>query len=257
VTVLCYHSVQSRWESPLAVEPDAFARQAAWLRARRRVLPLEEALRRLDSSGRLPRGEAALTFDDGFAALHDQAMPVLLRERLPATVFLVAQTLTEAGRPVDWVDTPGTEPLRTLSRDQVLEMQDAGVDFQSHSWAHLDLTTLSEEECTRDLRDSREFLSELLGRPVTMLAYPRGRHSAHVRRAVARAGFTHAFALPEEAEPVDEFTIPRVGIFRGNGQLALRIKAARPYLRMRHSERLTRAARRAQGAARRVRASIR
>jgi peptidoglycan/xylan/chitin deacetylase (PgdA/CDA1 family) len=242
MTILCYHSVQPRWNSPLAVEPDAFARQAAWLRSRRRVLPLGEALSRLDRSGRLPRGEAALTFDDGFAALHDQALPVLTRERLPATVFLVAQTLTEAGQPVDWVDTPGTEPLNTLTLDQVLEMQDAGVDFQSHSWAHLDLTQLTEAECVRDLRESRELLSDLLGRPATLLAYPRGRHSAHVRRAASLAGYTHAFALPEREEQVDEYAIPRVGIFRGNGQLALRIKAARPYLRLRHSERIARTA---------------
>jgi peptidoglycan/xylan/chitin deacetylase (PgdA/CDA1 family) len=253
VTVLCYHSVQSCWESPLAVEPDAFAQQAAWLRARRRVLPMRTALERLDGGGRLPRGEAVLTFDDGFAALHDQALPVLTRERLPATVFLVAQTLTERGQPVDWVDTPGTEPLRTLTRDQVLEMQDVGVDFQSHSWAHHDLTQLTESECERDLRDSREFLAEVLGRPVTLLAYPRGRHSPHVRRAAARAGFSHAFALPERAEEVDAYAIPRVGIFRGNGQLALRIKAARPYLRLRHSERVTRGARAVQYVARRVR----
>lgn len=242
MTILCYHSVQPGWDSPLAVEPDAFAAQAAWLRARRDVLPLGEALSRLDSTGRLPRGQAALTFDDGFAALYDEALPVLTRERLPATVFLVAQTLTETGQPVDWVDTPGTEPLSTLTLDQVLEMQDAGVEFQSHSWAHHDLTQLTEGECVRDLRDSRELLSDLLGRPVTMLAYPRGRHLRHVRRAAVLAGYTHAFALPESAEDVDEYAIPRVGIFRGNGQLALRIKAARPYLRLRHSERLARTA---------------
>lgn len=242
MTILCYHSVQPRWDSPLAVEPDAFARQMSWLRARREVLPLDRALRRLDRSGLLPRGEAALTFDDGFSALYDQAMPVLTRERLPATVFLVAETLTPQGRPVDWVDTPGTEPLSTLTLDQVLEMQDAGVTFESHSWAHHDLTTLTEEECVRDLRESRELLSDLLGRPSTMLAYPRGRHSPHVRRAAEKAGYAHAFALPEQAEDVDDFAIPRVGIFRGNGQVAMRIKSARPYLRLRHSERLTRGA---------------
>src|SRR5687768_7563714 len=103
MTILCYHSVQPGWDSLLAVEPVAFARQAAWLRRSRRVLPLRDALPRLDASGRLPRGEAALTFDDGFAAMYTHALPVLTRESLPATMFLVAQTLTPAGRPVDWV----------------------------------------------------------------------------------------------------------------------------------------------------------
>lgn len=255
MTILCYHSIQPRWDSPLAVEPDAFRWQADWLRARRTVLPLSVALTRLDRSGRLPRGQAALTFDDGFAALHEHALPVLAKERLPATVFLVAQTLAPQGQPVDWVDTPGAEPLETLTLDQVLEMQDAGVEFQSHSWAHLDLTRLSHAECVRDLRDSRELLSDLLGRAVTLLAYPRGRHDRHVREAAAAAGFTHAFALPERGEPVGDYSIPRVGIYHGNGHLAMRIKAARAYLPLRTDERVARAAHGALRAVRAVRPS--
>jgi peptidoglycan/xylan/chitin deacetylase (PgdA/CDA1 family) len=253
MTILCYHSVQPRWESPLAVEPDAFARQAAWLRTNRRVLPIHDALLRLDATGRLPRGETALTFDDGFAALHAHAMPVLTREKLPATVFLVAQTLTPAGQPVDWVDTPGSEPLTALSIEQVLEMQDAGVDFQSHSWAHRDLTGLSTAECVRDLRESRELLSELLGHRVTLLAYPRGRHNPQVREAAALAGYTHAFALPERAEQADAYAIPRVGIHRGNGQLALRVKATRPYVRLRTSAGVARTAQHVKRVARGLR----
>jgi peptidoglycan/xylan/chitin deacetylase (PgdA/CDA1 family) len=252
MTILCYHSVQPRWESPLAVEPDDFAWQAAWLRRARRVLPLQEALPRLDVTGRLPRGQAALTFDDGFAALYEHALPVLTREGLSATVFLVAQTLTPAGQPIDWVDTPGPEPLSVLTLDQVLEMQHAGVDFQSHSWAHRDLTRLSEAECVQDLRESRELLSELLGRPVALLAYPRGRHDAHVRRAAARAGYSHAFALPEQPEQPGEYAVPRVGIFRGNRRSTIRIKSARPYVPVRTSPLISRAAPRVKHAARRL-----
>ena len=244
MTILCYHSVEPDWESPLAVRPEAFAQQAAWLSRSRRVLPLGEAVSRLDGRGRLPSGAVALTFDDGFAALHEHVLPVLLRERLPATVFLVAETLTPAGRAVDWVRTPGTAPLTTLTREQVLEMQDAGVDFQSHSWAHHDLTDLSYDECVRDLRESREFLSDLLGRPVPFLAYPRGLHDADVRKAAAAAGYSHAFALPETAEEPGPYAVPRVGIWRGNGLLAVRVKEARPYLPLRTSEPVARSARR-------------
>jgi peptidoglycan/xylan/chitin deacetylase (PgdA/CDA1 family) len=254
MTILCYHSVEPDWESPLAVRPEAFAQQAAWLGRSRDVLPVQEALLRMDARGRLPSGAVALTFDDGFAALHEHVLPVLTRLNLPATVFLVAETLTPAGRPVDWVRTPGTAPLATLTREQVLEMQDAGVDFQSHSWAHHDLVDLSYEECVRDLRESREFLSELLGRPVTLLAYPRGLHDADVRKAAAAAGYTHAFALPETAEEPGRYAVPRVGIYRGNGLLAVRVKEARPYLPLRTSDPVARSARRVKAVVGRVRA---
>lgn len=233
MTILCYHSVQPDWASPLAVEPVGFAEHCAWLSRSRQVLPLEAAIDRLDAQGRLPRGLAALTFDDGFVALHEHALPVLQRYRLPATVFLVAATLTPAGHPVDWVDTPGSEPLTTLSREQVLQMQEAGVSFQSHSYAHHDLTQLSFAECVADLRDSREMLAELLERPVLLLAYPRGRHNGAVRAAAERAGYRHAFGLPESAERPGRYAIPRVGIYRGNTTTTVRVKSSRPYLAVR------------------------
>jgi peptidoglycan/xylan/chitin deacetylase (PgdA/CDA1 family) len=254
VTILCYHAVQERWNSALAVTPEAFAQQAAWLGRTRTVLPIQEALTRLDRKGRLPRGAAALTFDDGFADMYTHALPVLTRERLPATMFLVAQTLTPGGQAVDWVDDPGAEPLRTLDLDQVLEMQDAGVDFQSHSWAHHDLTSLPFEECVRDLRESREFLSDLLGRRVTLLAYPRGLHDGQVRAAAERAGYTHAFALPVSPEEPTRFAVPRVGIWRANGPLTVRVKSSRPYLGVRTSATAARAVRSATGVVRTLRA---
>ena len=233
MTILCYHSVQPDWVSPLAVEPRVFAAQCAWLARHRRVLPLEQAVPRLDRSWRLPRGHAVLTFDDGFAALHEHALPVLLRHRLPATVFLVAETLTPEGRPVDWVDTPPPYPLRTLTADQVLEMQEAGVAFASHSYSHFDLTSLTLQECVADLRRSRELLEDLLKQRVPYLAYPRGRHDETVRTAAAQAGYVRSFSLPERREHVGPHAVPRVGVYQHNGQRTFRTKTLRSYLPVR------------------------
>ncbi len=237
MTILCYHSVEPAWESPLAVTPTDFDRHCAWLSRRRRLLPLRDAVERVDGAGMLPRGTAAVTLDDGFEALHEHALPVILRYRVPATVFLVAQTLTASGRTVDWVRTPPPWPLRTLSLDQVLEMQDAGVDFQSHSWAHFDLPELESQACVEDLRRSRELLEDLLKRSVRLLAYPRGLHDGKVRRAAEQAGYTHALALPEGPEKPSRYAIPRVGIYRGNTVGTLHVKAMRPYLRVRSATR--------------------
>ena len=68
------------------------------------------------------------------------------------------------------------------------------------------------------------------------------------------AGYTHAFALPETAEEPGDFAVPRVGIYRGNGLLSVRVKAARPYLQVRTSEPVARSAQRAKKVLRGVRA---
>lgn len=125
MTILCYHSVDPAWESPLAVRPEEFEAHCDWLTRHRTVVPLADAATRLDRSGRLPSGLAVITFDDGFTGVLDHALPVLRRHGLPATVFLVAQTLTDEGLAADWVRTPPAGPLTTLTRDQVLELRRA------------------------------------------------------------------------------------------------------------------------------------
>lgn len=233
MTVLCYHAVEPDWTSPLAVHPADFERQCRWLARHKEVLPLDEALELLDAKGRLPRGTCALTFDDGFASVAEHAWPVLARYRLPATVFLVAQTLAPGGKEVDWVDTPPDHPMRTLDRETVLAMHRDGIAFGSHSWQHADLRTLGAEVCEADLRRSRELLEELLGVPVLALAHPRGFHDGVVRDAARRAGYRWALALPEGREAVTPWSVPRVGIHPGNGLITLRIKTSRGYLRAR------------------------
>jgi peptidoglycan/xylan/chitin deacetylase (PgdA/CDA1 family) len=234
MTILCYHSVDPAWKSPLAVHPADFEEHCRWLARHRTVVPLADAVTRLDPSGRLPRGHAALTFDDGFTGLLEHGLPALRRHGLPATVFLVAQTLTEDGLDVHWVRTPPPWSITTLTRDQVLEMSDMGVDFQSHSWAHRDLVDLGYEACVEDLRRSKDLLENVLGRTVRYLAYPRGLHDADVRRAAKAVGYSHAFSLPEKVEPTGPYAVPRVGVNRGNKVATLAAKSSRSYLPVRH-----------------------
>lgn len=233
MTILCYHAIDPDWRSPLALRPCEFERQMAWLAANRRVLSLDQVVARLDASGRLPRGETAITFDDGFRSVLTHALPILRRHHLPATVFVVGETLTAPRRAVDWVDTPPPWPLETLSLDELLALQEAGVSVGSHSYSHRILPSLSEDECEHDLRSSRELLETLLGRAVPFLAYPRGLHDASVRRAAAGAGFANSFSLPESPEPVGPQAIPRVGVYPGTSPRTLRFKTARCYLPVR------------------------
>lgn len=236
MSVLCYHSVDPHWEEPISVRPQHFAVQCRWLQRKRVVVPAL-AYAEASSSGRLRRGAVALTFDDGFADFHRHAAPLLEPRHLPATMFLVAETLQGDGGGATWLRPQPATPPATLTADQVLELQDRGVEFGSHSWAHRDLRELSEEECVRDLRDSRELLSDLLGRDVPLLAYPYGYHAAHVRRAAGRAGHRYAFTLPEGHEPQGDHAVPRVGVYRDNSVTTLRVKATSWYLSARMNPR--------------------
>ncbi len=236
MAILCYHSVTCGWEVPLSVEPVDFEQQCALFRRRGGVLPLAAVRNRLAAGGVLPAGTTVLTFDDGFADFATHAAPIMLRYGLPAALYIVAGSLTPSGVAVDWIrgvcpdDAP---PL--LTPDQIRELHDGGWEIGSHSMAHRDLPVLSEAECLADLSESRELLSDLIGKPVTTLAYPFGRHAPHVRRAAQRAGYDFALALPEGPEGAGPFAVPRTGIYRGNSIWKVRIKTSRWYPAVRTS----------------------
>lgn len=234
MSILSYHAVDDTSALPIAVGSRSFAHHASWLAKHRRVLPLTEATGRLSSSCRLPKGIAAITFDDGFASVYDNAVPVLLRYNLPATIFLVAATLAPDGHPVDWVDQPVAQPsLKSLSIEQVLEMQTMGIDFGSHSYDHRDLTTLSDHECERDLIDSRMLLEDLLKQRIQYVAYPRGRHDERVRRAARRAGYGAGFAMALGRDSIGPYAVPRMGVYRHDTALSIGLKASPAYVRIR------------------------
>lgn len=101
--VLLYHRVQSGDPDPheIAVTPDAFAGQMAWLAGHCAVLPLDELVEGARRR-RLPPRAVAVTFDDGYLDTLETAAPCLCRHRLPATCFVATADLD--GPHVFWWD---------------------------------------------------------------------------------------------------------------------------------------------------------
>lgn len=235
MAILCYHTVDDEFRSRLSLTPAQFEEHCRWLTADRDVVDLATAAELMDERGRLPHGIVALSFDDGLEGVYRHVYPALVRHGLPATVFLVADTLTGAHPEVDWIDGVAPGSLRAMSLEQVHEMAADGITFASHSSCHLDLTSLDPERCEADLLHSREVLEDVLGSRVRELAYPRGRHGSAVRAAARRAGFERAYGLPERREPWGDLSIPRIGVYAHNHLPTLRIKTARGYLSARTS----------------------
>lgn len=103
LVILCYHGVslerEHRWRPRLYVSPEIFRRRMELLdEGGFRVLPLDEALRRL-WAGSLPERSVALTFDDGFHDFHARAYPVIEDFGYPVTVYLSTHYCLER-RPV-------------------------------------------------------------------------------------------------------------------------------------------------------------
>lgn len=124
LSVLIFHRVHARTDPLFPGEPDAqrFEAMLKWVRHWFRVIPLDEAVRRL-REGRLPERALCITFDDGYADNHDVAMPILNRLGLSATVF-VATGYVGGGRM--WNDTL-VEAVRHARRE-TLALDGLGID---------------------------------------------------------------------------------------------------------------------------------
>ena len=89
LSVLVYHRVLAEHDPLLPGEPTAeeFEARMRWVAAHFNVLPLLDAVRALRED-RLPRRALCITFDDGYGDNCTNALPILRRLNLPATVFI-------------------------------------------------------------------------------------------------------------------------------------------------------------------------
>jgi peptidoglycan/xylan/chitin deacetylase (PgdA/CDA1 family) len=202
VPVLMYHSIGG--SDRLAVRPEAFAEQMAWLKDRG-YTPL--------AFGECTRPAVlrpvVITFDDGYADFHEHALPVLDRYGFAATLFVTTGWLRDAGR-----HAAGAPPGRMLTWRQAAEVAAAGVEIGAHGHSHAQLDQLGEKALREELLRSRGLLQERLGRPVHAMAYPYGYSSARVRREVRACGYTSACAVANAVMTGrhERFAVPRLTV---------------------------------------------
>jgi peptidoglycan/xylan/chitin deacetylase (PgdA/CDA1 family) len=129
--ILAYHSVSN--PSPyrratIAVRPDLFDRQMAYLAAHYRVLTLDEVVERIAVDQRFPHKAVAITFDDGYLDNYEIALPILRKHGLTATFFLSTGPVLQGDAFwVGWLHT-----AITCTRRLPLLIARLGIEFEPH-----------------------------------------------------------------------------------------------------------------------------
>lgn len=186
---LMYHSVVSdklQLESPWSVSLHQFKQQLDLLQtygwttvcAQQLTLPFNQ----------LPKKTAVITFDDGYAD-NFSAFKELEKRNMTASWFVVTNDI---GKTSSWSDID-TQPAKLLTTEQLLEMQNAGMEIGSHTLSHCRLTQVPIEQINNELIQARSYLSSLLSKPVNSFAYPYGLYNSSVLSATKNAGYNIAF----------------------------------------------------------------
>ena len=203
--VLLYHRVADG-AAEIELPPSTFEEHLRYLRRREHVLGLDEAL----GGG----GGVVVTFDDGTPDFSETVLPLLVRYRVPATLYL-ATGLVDGGR-------------TGLSWRQLREAVDTGlVTVGSHTHSHADLRGFDERACDEEMRRSKDLIENRLGVACRHFAYPWAVGSAPADR-VARRLFDSA-ALDawrtNRRGRLDPYRLGRTPVLRSDGVVLFRAKA--------------------------------
>ncbi len=184
----------------------------AWLsELRYRVVSLRQAVVERQEKGEWPDKSVVLTFDDGYANVHEHALPVLVRHGFSATVFVVAG---HVGRANDWAQPlHGIGRQTMLSWNQMKDLVDHGVEIGAHTISHTDLTSLEPEAIEREIVGSVEEINSQLSEPVETFAYPFGSFSDEVVAIVGRTFRAACTTVHRRASDEPLMLLPRVEMY--------------------------------------------
>jgi peptidoglycan/xylan/chitin deacetylase (PgdA/CDA1 family) len=202
LTILLYHRVGDAPDE-IELQPAVFERHLATLAAKERVLTLDAAL----AEG---RGGVVVSFDDGYRDFHDRVLPLLVRHRVPAILYL-ATGLVADGETAD--------PAR-LTWPQLGEAVESGlVTIGAHTHGHVDLSSATEREAEDEMRRSQETIEDRLGIACRHFAYPWAVGSAAADR-VARRLFDSAALRAWKTNRkgrIDPHRLGRTPVLRSDG----------------------------------------
>jgi peptidoglycan/xylan/chitin deacetylase (PgdA/CDA1 family) len=234
--ILLYHRV-SPDSDPIypPISPNLFEQHLSAIRRDFQILRLHEFLFRFQR-GKPLRGCCAITFDDGYRDFLQHAYPILRRNGVHATHFLVSDCVM-AGRPTwNWrlnritVMRDGKLPSQTLKfrvgemtqldrEAHLLDLESRipnlppapallgpedfaaldweAVEWGSHSVSHANLGSCDADTARRELLDSRRALEDVLGRRVRYFSYPNGSYSPEAMHLARECGYDAAFAVDQ------------------------------------------------------------
>ena len=202
--VIQYHHVADNTPYSTSVSPSLFARQMDYLASHGfHVWPLPELIRSLSKGLPLTDRDIAITFDDGYVSVYNNALPILRKHGFPFTIF-VTTSLVGGNGFMSWAELieatkyGGTIANHTVSHPHLVRQLDGETDEQrSH-------------RIYQEMAGAEDTIRRKIGTSPGMLAYPYGEYDALSMKIAHELGLV-AFTQLSGAfdDSVDLQAIPR------------------------------------------------
>jgi peptidoglycan/xylan/chitin deacetylase (PgdA/CDA1 family) len=217
--VIYYHAIQRHQRSRFARQMDELLDRAQPFRA--------------EFPGALsPEGlHVAVTFDDGFISVVENALPELKKRNIPFTLFVPTGCL---GRRPSWIHNQAHSSWeeRVMSLDELRALATEPLaTIGAHSISHSNFLKLNSRDALHEFRRSKADLESALNREVTLFSYPHGAHNDALDEQARQSGYRHVFTVePALVRPeAQQVAIGRVSADPGDWPLEFRLKLMGAY----------------------------
>jgi peptidoglycan/xylan/chitin deacetylase (PgdA/CDA1 family) len=181
VPILLYHNIDGK--GPFSVSLENIRTHFKMFREKKiRVIPLKELIEAIESGRPTGDRSIAITFDDGYKSMHTLLLPLVKEFGYPVTLFVYTDFIGR-GR---------------LTWDKLKELDRAGIDIQSHTNSHPDLTgrkaANDKNLFFHEIYMSKRLLELKLDKKIEFFAYPYGRYDLATIEQVKNSGYSRSFS---------------------------------------------------------------
>lgn len=149
-----------------------------------------------------PNDWVAITFDDGNIDFYNSAFPLLKKYNAKTSLYIMT----------------GVRGENYMSAEQIREVDASGlVEIGSHTVFHSNLIKISSAKKEEELKNSKKYLEDLLGKSVFGLAYPLGNYDEETKDLASQSGYKYGLTYNHRSKKseVDFFEINRFGVWPG------------------------------------------
>lgn len=205
-SVLIYHHVSDKTPKSTSVTVEQLVQHLDLIdELGLQVVPLTDITDAIKQKRAVPDNWVAITFDDGYRNVYDNAFPILQQRQIPFTVFVNPSMVKPSKLYMDW--------------NQLKELSDAGAIIANHTLAHENLVQdgLTTEQIIKNINAAEAQIQQHLGQNHKMLAYPYGEYNEEVENALAQQGYIafaqHSGAIDKTSNLTALMRFPANGIY--------------------------------------------
>lgn len=226
ISVLLYHRVNDDMRDSLTVGIEQFDKQMEMIKERYTTVSIEDVI-----SGNVnlsaPRPIVAITFDDGYLDNYENAVPILLKHRIPAAFFVTTGLIgSEKGFKHDKKKLGYF--LKNMTWEHLVEMKKHGFVIGAHTVTHINCAKDNKRKVKEEIRESLNTIKRELAVDKVIFAYPFGKKediTEDIRHFVKECGFVGCLsAYGGVNKNIDQYNVKRIGI---DSQFTLRALQAR------------------------------